>query len=90
MVTTAVAATTDGVASAYLGDFAVAVAAVKLDDVAGRCRRTAVEARAVGGAVGACGVFGVGCGRVPCAVGAGASWGVERQWLRQYSWWASL
>ena len=50
-------ATTGGVASAWLGDFAVAAAAVHLGDVAGRCRRTAILAQTVGGgAVGACGV----------------------------------
>ena len=55
MVATVVASTTVAVAAASLGDFAVAAAAVKLEDVAGS-RRRAVVARGVGGgAVGACG-----------------------------------
>ena len=54
MVATVVASTTVAVAAASLGDFAVAAAAVKLEDVAGS-RRRAVVARGVGGgAVGAC------------------------------------
>ena len=55
MVATVVAPTTVAVAAASLGDFAVAAAAVNLEDVAGSHRRRAVVARGVGGrAVGAC------------------------------------
>ena len=55
MVATVVASTTVAAAAASLGDFAVAVAAVNLEDVAGSRRRRAVVARGVGGgAVGAC------------------------------------
>ena len=72
---TVVAPTTVAVAPASLGDFAVAAAAVNLEDVAGSRRRTAVVARKVGGgAVGACVGVLAGC--------AGASWGVGRRWLR--------
>ena len=54
VVATVVASTTVAVAAASLGDFAVAAAAVKLEDVAGS-RRRAVVARGVGGgAIGAC------------------------------------
>ena len=54
MVATVVAPTTVVVAAASLGDFAVAAAAVKLEDVAGSRRKRAVVAREVGGgAVGA-------------------------------------
>ena len=42
VVATADAATTDSMASASLGDFAVAVAEVNIDDVGGRRRRTVV------------------------------------------------
>ena len=55
MVATVVAPTTVAVAAASLGDFAVAAAAVNLEDVASNRRRRAVVAREVGGgAVGAC------------------------------------
>ena len=55
MVATVVAPTTVAVAAASLGDFAVAAAAVKLEDVAGSRRRRAVVARVVvGRAVGGC------------------------------------
>ena len=72
VVATVVAATTDGMAFAWLDDFAVATTAVSLDYVDGSKRRTAVLARAVGDAVGACGVFAVGWGVGPRVVGAGA------------------
>ena len=42
VVATAVAATSDRMASASLGDFAVAVAAVNIDDLGGRRRRMVV------------------------------------------------
>ena len=55
MVATVVGPTTVAVAAASLGDFAVAAAAVNLEDVAGSRRRRVVVARGVGGgAVGAC------------------------------------
>ena len=55
VVATVVAPTTVAVVAASLGDFAVAAAAVNLEDVAGSRRRRAVVAREVGGgAVGAC------------------------------------
>ena len=55
MVATVVASTTVEVAPASLGDFAVAAAAVNLEDVAGSRRRRAVVARGGDdGAVGAC------------------------------------
>ena len=62
-------------AAATLGDFAVAAAAVNLEDVAGIRRRGAVVARGVGGwAVGAC-VDGFGW----MALGP-VSWGVGSRW----------
>ena len=55
MVATVVASTTVAVAAAPLGDFAVAAAAVNLEDVAGNRRMGTVVPRGVGGgAVGAC------------------------------------
>ena len=42
VVATAVAATTDRMASASLGDFAVAVTAINIGDVGGRRRRMVV------------------------------------------------
>ena len=52
---TVVASTTVAVAAASPGDFAVAAAAVNLEDVSGSRTRTAMVAREVGGgAVGAC------------------------------------
>ena len=55
MAATVVAPTAVGVAAASLGDFAVAAAAVNLEDVAGIGRRRATVARGVGGeVVGAC------------------------------------
>lgn len=54
VVTTAVEATTNRMASAWLGDFAVAAAVVTPGGAGGSRRRTMVMARAVdGGAVGA-------------------------------------
>ena len=43
VVATAVAATTDGMASASLGDFTVAVTAVNIGDVGGWWRRMVVQ-----------------------------------------------
>ena len=55
VVATVVTSTTVAVAPASLGDFAVAAAAVNLEDIAGSRRRREVMARGVGGeAVGAC------------------------------------
>ena len=55
VVAAVVASTTVAVVAESLGDFAVAAAAVNLEDVAGSRRRRAVLARGVGGgAVGAC------------------------------------
>ena len=90
VVAAAVAATTDRTACAWLGDFAVAATVVNRGDAGGSRRRTAVLARAVGDAMGARGVFVLGCGVGPRVVGSGASRGVKRQWLRQWNWWAAL
>ena len=55
VVAAVVASTTVAVVAESLGDFAVAAAAVNLEDVPGSRRRRAVVARGVGGgAVGAC------------------------------------
>ena len=50
--------------SARLYDFAVAGTGVTLGDVGGSRGRTEVLARAVGDAVGACGLVVVDCGRI--------------------------
>ena len=81
VVANAVAATTDRMASASLGDLAVVVIAVNIGDVGAGRRRTVVLTRGVGDAGGgACGVFGRlvaegVCGVLMPWVGAGV-WGV--------------
>ena len=82
VVTTVVTITTVAVSAAWLGDFAVAAAAVNFGDIAGR-RGAVVASRVDGGAVGSRGVVVVGCGRASFAAGSGASRGVEKRWLRQ-------
>ena len=68
-------------------DFAITPAAAIIGDV---CRRrTAVLARAVGDALGACGVFVVGWGADPRVVGSEAK-ECKGPWLRKKRWWAGL